>query len=206
MKAYGYVRVSTISQAESGLGLDAQRSVIEAHCATQGWELVEIVEDQASGAKADREGLSKVLTSVESCRGALVCARTDRLTRSLAHFAKILAQSAADGWRLVLLDLQVDTGTPQGRFAAQIMAAVAELEREMIAQRTRVALAERKAKGLPMGRPRQIPPEIRSRIIRMAGRKLGPYQIARRLNEEGVPTARGGPWAGATVQRVLRAR
>lgn len=206
MTVYGYSRVSTDEQASSGLGLAAQRTAMEQAAAGRGWDLEWATDAGVSGSvpMAEREALAPVLTSLR--RGdVLVVAKLDRLSRSLADFAALMDRSAREGWDLVALDLGVDTTTPTGRFVANLMANVSQLERELIGQRTRDALAERKRQGARLGGPVTLPDDVRQRVARehAAGESLA--AIARRLTAEGVATARGGVrWYPSTVRAVVR--
>lgn len=107
-------------------------------------------------------------------------------------------------WALVSLDIGFDTGTPSGRAMASMMAVFSQLERELIGQRTRDALRALKAKGVQLGRPRQLPAEVAAQIaeLRKAGATL--QSIADRLNNEHVPTAQAGAfWRPSSVRAVL---
>jgi DNA invertase Pin-like site-specific DNA recombinase len=133
-----------------------------------------------------------------------VVAKLDRLSRSLVDFAGLLAEAQAKRFNVVALDLGVDLSTPSGEFLASVMASAAQWERRIIGQRTKDALAVRKAQGVKLGRPRSIPPVLRERIraMRKAGGSLP--AIAAELNAEGVPTARGGQrWYPSTVRAAL---
>lgn len=202
----GYVRVSTGDQADSGLGMAAQRSAIEAEAERRGWTVIAWAEDAGASAKsmANRPGLAAALEAIEAGEAAgLVVAKLDRLSRSLVDFASLMARAANDGWNVVALDLGIDLGTPAGRFLASVMASAAEWEREIIGQRTRDALAAKKAAGATLGRPRALPAEVRARI--MAARSGGASfaAIARHLEAEGVPTAQGGArWWPSTVRNI----
>jgi DNA invertase Pin-like site-specific DNA recombinase len=135
----------------------------------------------------------------------LVVAKLDRLSRSLLDFASVMAISRKEGWQVVVLDLAVDTSTPSGELMANVLASFAAYERRLIGQRTSAALQQKKAGGARLGRPRTMNPQVTSRIVaeRAAGRSLP--AIARSLNEDGVPTARGGrSWLPGTVSAVLR--
>jgi DNA invertase Pin-like site-specific DNA recombinase len=206
--AIGYVRVSTEEQAVSGLGMDAQRAAIEQAAADRGWVLVGIEEDAGfSGKTTDgRPGLAAAIHAVESKRAdVLIVSKLDRLTRSLADFAALMEQARRKRWQFVACDLAVDTTTPAGELVANVMASVANWERRVIGQRTRDALAAKKAGGARLGRPRVLAEEIRSRIVseRHAGTTW--QRIADRLNDECVPTARGGKsWQPATVSAAFR--
>jgi len=208
-RVVGYVRVSTTEQADSGAGLAAQRSAISAACASRSWQLVGIHEDAAASGKslAGRPALQAALDIVEKGgASALVVAKLDRLSRSILDFAGLMERSRRRGWALVALDLGVDTTTPQGEMVANVMASFAQFERKLIGQRTREALAVKKAAGVQLGRPRSLGAPTLERIadLRRAGRTL--EAIARELNDLRVPTAHGGRWHATTVRRlVLRA-
>lgn len=203
----GYIRVSTDEQAGSGLGLEAQRSAIVAEAQRRGWELAAIHEDAGASGKSmeKRPALAEALEAVQSGQaGALVVAKLDRLSRSLLDFASLMEQSRRQGWALVALDLGVDTTTPAGEMVANVMATFAQFERRLIGERTRSALAVRKAQGVKLGRPRSLPDEVveRIRAEREAGATLA--AIADRLTAEDVATAQGGArWYPSTVRAVL---
>ena len=205
--AVGYIRVSTTEQAENGVGLDAQRAQIEAECERRGWTLVAIHEDRGESGKAlrGRPGLAAALTMIEDGDAdTLVVAKLDRLSRSLIDFATLLQSAHDQGWNLVALDLGIDLGTPAGEFLASVMASAAQWERRIIGARTKDALAIKRAQGVRLGRPVSIDPDIaeRIRVERAAGESL--TAIAQRLNDEGVPTARGGArWYPSTVRAIV---
>lgn len=206
--AVGYVRVSTEEQANSGLGLAAQRATIEAEAARRGWTLVAIHADEGISGKSmkGRDGLSAALGTITTGDAHnLVVAKLDRLSRSLVDFAGLMAEAQSGGWNLVALDLGIDLSTPAGEFMASVMASAAQWERRIIGQRTRDALAVRKAQGVRLGRPTTLPDDVRDRIVAMraGGESLG--RIASTLTDEGVPTAQGGArWHASTIAAVLR--
>jgi DNA invertase Pin-like site-specific DNA recombinase len=205
LKAVGYVRVSTDDQADSGAGLEAQRRAIRDEASRRGWQLVEVVEDAASGKSlAGRPGLQKALRAVEDGRAdTLVVAKLDRLSRSLLDFSALMERSRKGGWAFVALDLGVDTTTPAGEMMANVLAVFAHFERRLIGQRTKDALAVKKSEGVHLGRPRRLPESVRMRIrdLRVQGRSFA--FIARELNSDGVPTAQGGrAWYPSSVRAV----
>jgi DNA invertase Pin-like site-specific DNA recombinase len=207
MQVIGYVRVSTEEQSTSGAGLAAQRAAIEGECVRRGWHLVEVIEDAGYSAKdMKRPGVQIALETLrEGNAGALVVAKLDRLSRSMLDFTTVMATASKQGWALVALDCAVDTTTPAGEAMANVLAVFAQFERRLIGQRTREALAAKRASGVRLGRPVSLPPEISKRIAseRKAGRSLA--AIAATLNEEQVPTAQGGrQWWPSTVRAVLR--
>jgi DNA invertase Pin-like site-specific DNA recombinase len=209
LRVLGYTRVSTEDQAESGAGLAAQRSAIHAACQARGLELVDIVEDAGwSGKSLERPGLATALGQLDAGKvDAIVVAKLDRLSRSLIDFANLMERARRRGWAVVALDLGVDTTTAAGELVANVMASVAQWERRTIGDRTRVAMAEKAAAGVRIGRPRVLPDDVVARILteRAAGRRL--VAIADGLTADGVPTARGGStWRASTVESVLKSR
>jgi DNA invertase Pin-like site-specific DNA recombinase len=206
MRVIGYVRCSTVEQGRSGLGLAAQREAIEDACRRNDWTLDRIVEDVASGKSMRREGLSEALRAAENGDvDGIVSAKLDRLSRSVLDFATIVCRAQQNGWNLVVLDLGLDLSTPQGRFTAHVLCAMAELERELIGQRTRDALAMAKQRGVRLGRPSLVPADVVTRVHgeRSSGKTLA--AIATALNDDAVPTPNGGQaWYPAGIARLLR--
>lgn len=207
LRIVGYLRVSTDEQAERGAGLQAQEALIHAEADRRGWEVVAVHRDAGvSGRRLEgRAGLSAALSAVESEEAdGLVVAKLDRLSRSLIDFAGLIERSRRRGWALVALDLGVDTTTPAGELVASVMSAVSVWERRAIGQRTKEALAVRRAQGVRLGRPRTVPPEVRGMIVRLRRRGLSYQAIADRLDLAGVATAHGGNWHASTVRKIWK--
>jgi DNA invertase Pin-like site-specific DNA recombinase len=207
LRVVGYIRVSTEDQADSGAGLEAQRTAINEQCRRRSWDLVALHSDTASARSlAARPGLAKALADVDSgAAGALVVAKLDRLSRSLLDFAALMERSRKRGWALVALDLGVDTTTPSGEMMANVLAVFAQFERRLIGQRTREALAVKRRQGVRLGRPPVVPPNTVAEIRRRRSRGQSLAAIADRLNFEARDTAHGGRrWYVSTVQSVLR--
>jgi hypothetical protein len=134
----------------------------------------------------------------------LVVAKLDRLSRSMLDFTALMAQAQKNQWALVALDCAVDTTTPAGEAMANVLATFAQFERRLIGQRTREALAAKRAQGVRLGRPLRLSSRIRQRIERerAAGRTLA--AIADGLNADGIPTAQGGrQWWPSSVRAAL---
>lgn len=150
-----YLRVSTDDQDRSGLGIDAQRATIEEAAASKGWNVVDWIEDRGeSGKSLERPGIQEALTLIEDGGpDVLVAAKLDRLSRSAIDFMTLVQRAKSNGWALVILDLGVDMTTPVGKFVAGVMAQVAELERDMIRERTKAALKAAQRNGTHVGRP-----------------------------------------------------
>ena len=203
-----YCRVSTEEQAISGLGLAAQEAAIRRECDRRGLDLIEIHTDAGLSAKTlARPALKQALTSLESGTGSvLMVAKLDRLTRSVHDATGLMATAERGGWGLVALDAPVDTTTPQGAAMAQVLAVFAELERRLIGERTKAALAVRRSQGVRLGRPQTLSHDVVSRIVRSRLQGATWASIAGELNDELVPTAQGGKcWYPATVRHVALA-
>jgi DNA invertase Pin-like site-specific DNA recombinase len=204
-RVIAYGRVSTADQVESGAGLAAQRTAVGAACTGRGWRLVQTYEDAGISGKtmANRPGLLAALEAIESGRASgLVVAKLDRLSRSLLDFAALMERSRRRGWALIALDLGVDTTTPSGELMATILASFAMYERRLIGVRTKEALAEKRAAGVRLGRPRVLAAATVALIAQMRreGRTLD--AIADELNARCVPTAHRGSWHATTVRRI----
>jgi DNA invertase Pin-like site-specific DNA recombinase len=197
--------VSTDEQARSGAGLAAQRRKIRDEADRRDWTIEWVIDDGFSARDLHRPALTEGLQRLAAGEArALVAAKLDRLSRSVLDFASLLETAEKQGWGLVLLDLDLDTTKPTGRLVAHVMSAVAEFERQRIAERTREALAAVQARGVKLGRPRQLPDRVASRIRNLHTRGHSLQEIARRLNRDQVPTAHGGrQWWASTVRAVL---
>ncbi len=207
--AVGYARVSTEEQGNTGLGLEAQRRVLRQEAEGRGWMLLAVYEDVASGKRRNgQRGLRAALDAVESGQAnVLVAAKIDRLSRSLRDLIELMDRSVQESWALVTLDLRVDTTTPHGKAMARMAGVFAELERDLIAERTKAALAVKKAQRAKLGRPVTVPKDVRRRIWRMKARGLGWTAIAQKLNGDGVATAQGGKrWYPSTVRAMFTNR
>lgn len=201
-----YVRVSTNEQAGSGAGLQVQREQIQREVSRRDWSITELIEDAGfSGGTLRRPGIERALGMLHDGDGdALMVAKLDRLSRSMLDFAALMERSRREGWALVALDLGVDTSTAAGEAMAAVMATFAQFERRLISQRTKEALAVKKAQGVVLGRPSTMPAPIIDRIVaeRAAGATL--RAIALGLDADGVPTAHGAArWHHSTVRAAL---
>lgn len=217
MKLVGYVRVSSESQADN-TSLTEQKKRIEAYCQAFGHELLEIFEEVGSGKNADnRPQFQKALEAVRDNADGIIAAKLDRLarnTRDVLELVDDVLQPANKA--LILLDLQVDTTTPQGYMILTVMSAVAKLERDIINERTQ---GGRKAKaaagGFAYGSPAfgqkavdgelvEDEKELEVVDIIHRHRKSGKsYQkLADYLNAQGITTKRGKTWNAMQVKRV----
>jgi DNA invertase Pin-like site-specific DNA recombinase len=201
-----YSRVSTDEQAVSGLGLDAQGEMVEKTAAQRGWTIVESFVDAGVSGTVEpmqRPALAQALEMLEAGEAeALIVSKLDRASRSTLDLLKLLETAEAQGWDFVALDLGIDTSSPMGRAMASIAGTFAQLERDLISQRTRDALAVAKANGVKLGRPQEQTVENIHRIRKLTETGAGVRKIADTLNSEGRTTGRGGRWHPTTVHRV----
>jgi len=198
--------VRTDGQRDSGAGLEAQRRAIAAECKRRGWQLLELVEEAGLSAKdRKRPGIEEALRVLERADGkALVAAKRDTLSQALLDLAALLAAAQKQAWALVALDCALETTTPAGEALAHVLAVFAPFERQLISQRTRAALARKRAQGVRLGRPPSMSPYVIERIRRerAAGNSLA--AIANGLNTDRIPTAQGGRrWYPSTVRYTL---
>jgi DNA invertase Pin-like site-specific DNA recombinase len=184
--------------------LKHQSAAIEDFCVREGWELVMLVRDiqPETGRALNRPALRYAIERLG--RGdvsALVVAELGRLCGSVAELREILDALLRADARLVSLEPEIDTGTEFGRAAARIVSAVSEWERARRREQTRKGLAAARAQGAVRS---AIEPELKRRIVRMRAAGLTLQAIADELNEEGIPTPRGGTkWRPSSVQAAL---
>lgn len=199
-----YSRVSTEEQARSGLGLSAQRATIDAAAQCRMWK-VEHFSDEGVSGKVIGPALHEVLQLLAAGQGdGLIVAKMDRLSRSIINAANIIQSAQAQGWSLVVLDMNLDLTTAAGRMIAHNLLSFAQYERELISERTKAALAIRKDQGVRLGPKPKVPAGVIRRIVmdRRAGQSY--RQIAEALTAEGVltPAGRSVPWEHSTVRRI----
>lgn len=208
--AYCYARVSTQMQAEDGMSLGAQERQLISSAEGAGYEAVILREEGRSGKSIQgRPILRKALEDLDSgVAKALYVTRLDRLARSTRDFLSIIDRSNQNGWRLVMLDLGLDTTTANGRFVVTIMSAMAEMERGMISARQKDVHQDRREQGkvwgVDLGPKSVLDGETKEFIYkaRVGGASFG--EIARILNDEEVPTTNNGKeWYASTVRHVF---
>jgi DNA invertase Pin-like site-specific DNA recombinase len=137
----GYARVSTEDQ-----GTDPQSDELRAA------GCLAIHEEYASGADRDRPVLAQVLREIRR-DDTLVVVRLDRLARSVSHLLAVIERLGAQGAHFRSLRDPIDTSTPQGMFSLQVLGAVAQLERALIAERTKAGLLAARKRGRVGGNP-----------------------------------------------------
>jgi site-specific DNA recombinase len=223
LNVIGYVRCSSQEQAESGMSLDAQRGRIEAWCRASDATLLDVIEDAGiSGSKrlGDRPGGSQVAQLFgqrQPKADAVAVVRLDRLGRDAAETLALLKRFARGKVGLISIVDRLDLTSPQGRAMAGVSAVFAQLERELIAQRTAEALTElrkqRRVYGpIPFGFDGVAGELVENaaeqvvldfiHALRRAGMSFA--RIAHQLNSEGHRSKQGGRWYAMSVRSVLR--
>jgi DNA invertase Pin-like site-specific DNA recombinase len=206
-----YIRVSTVQQATDGVSLGAQERELISAASLAGYTEVEMVREEGRSGKSikGRPELRSALDRLNKGQAvALFVTRVDRLARSTKDFLTIIDQANQHSWRLVLLDLNLDTSTYQGRFVVTIMGALAEMERAIIGERQKDVHRDRRAQGkvwgVDLGPKSKIPLEVMECIRDMREKGMSYHAIATQLNADGVPTALNGQqWHGSTIRKML---
>lgn len=222
--AIGYARVSTEEQKEEGMSIEDQEEKLRAYAVTKDLELARIVSEDISGYKylTDRPGGQDVLEAIQRRKVQhVICCKLDRMFRDAGDALTLSRKWQERGVTLHLIDLNVDTSTPQGRMFFTVMAGAAEMERNMISLRTREALQYRKQHRLvycryaPYGWRKhkkqlvEVPHEQevihQIRTWRSEEKPVPYWRIAERLNDQKVPTKNGGKkWYMSTVMYVMK--
>lgn len=213
--AFAYVRVSTKGQTDGESVEDQERATIEAARA-MGYEVEVSGDPGKSGRKmSNRPELLAILDKLSRGEGsALVVTDVSRLGRNTEEALRVLNTAQREGWRLVVLTIDGDTDTVEGRTAFTIWAMWADMQSRIQSKRISEWHAAKRAKaaegvpgqtwGVDAGPRPVLPDEVRRRIRdeRTAGRSLA--AIADGLNLDEVPTAKGGArWYPSTVRAVL---
>lgn len=206
-RAVVYLRVSTTEQSVSGLGLEAQLVACQATVAARGWSIAKVITDagvSGSVAPMTRPGMAEALDLLRTgAAEVLVAAKLDRLSRSTVDLLGLVDRSEKCRFEIATADASVDTSTASGRFVVTALAAVSELERRLIGERTAAALAAKKARGARLGRPITTPEVIRRRAGELRAEGLSIQAVADTLNSEGHRTSVGTEWTKAGAQRLL---
>jgi DNA invertase Pin-like site-specific DNA recombinase len=208
-----YYRVSTAQQGRSGLGLEAQRAAVLTYLNGGAWTLGGEFTEVESGKHSDRPQLARALETARLTGATLVIAKLDRLSRD-AHFLLGLEKAGVD---FVAADMP-----NANRLTVRLMAVIAQEEREMIAARTKAALAASKARGVKLGGWRGGPvvdgrlgavavqqgadafaARVAPTITELRQRGFSLEKIAGELKAQGIMTARGGAWTATAVRNVL---
>lgn len=154
MKAAIYARVSTKDQDE-----ETQVEILQKAAEIHNWEVVKVYRDRISGAKDSRPGLNQMIKDLHQGKfQAIIVLRLARLGRTQGGLIKILEDCRSRGAHIVALHDGIDTTTSTGKMLYGILAAIYELERERIAERTQERMDRLKAAGVQLGRPSLVDP------------------------------------------------
>ena len=174
-----YARVSTKEQTT-----ETQVIQLTAYCQSRGWSDVAVFRDDGiSGVRDNRPELDKLRERMLHGEfSSVVVSKMDRLGRSLGMILRFWDEADAAGVRVIVIDQGIDTSTPAGRLQRNMLAALAEFERELILERTRSGIARARALGKKFGAPRRIPESVAKevRIRRAQGESL--RLISQRMN------------------------
>lgn len=217
-QAIAYLRVSTERQGRSGLGLEAQREMINAFANREGMgivrEFVEVETGKGADALDRRPELAAALALARKEKCPVIVAKLDRLSRDVHFISGLMTQRIP----FIVAELGADADS----FMLHLYAALAEKERKLISERTKAALAAKKAQGVKLGNRTNLA-EARAKAVastkasadafalnvlpvieQVKAQGVTSYNgIAQALNVRGVRTARGGTWQAATVRKII---
>ena len=224
VRAAWYGRVSSTGQVDHGSSLETQQEQCEAVIKSRGWQRAgQFVDEGLSGAKDDRPQWQALLAACRSGEvQAVVVASLDRMSRNAAHAITVTTELEQLGVTLVVIREHIDLSTPAGRMMRTMLAGVAEMERDLIRERSVAGQRAKVARSTwPGGQPsygwrlegkgkeaRPVPDAAERDALAymvksaLAGHSSG--EIARELNRQGVPTRSGADWSHTVVRRMLR--
>jgi DNA invertase Pin-like site-specific DNA recombinase len=202
-----YIRVSTAGQGRSGLGLEAQREAIARFAKDQGYaiagEYVEVESGKGADALDRRPKLAAAIKAARKIKGPVIVAKLDRLSRDVNFISGLMVHKVP----FVTVELGADTDP----FLLHLFAALAERERRIIGERTRLALQAAKARGVKLGgrnaqsdrnaaEANRRAKELRPILAELAG--MSANKAAAELNRRGIETPKGAQWHALTVMRL----
>jgi DNA invertase Pin-like site-specific DNA recombinase len=215
--AVAYYRVSTARQGKSGLGIEAQKAAIQRFAEAERIDVIaehiEVETGKGADALERRPELAAALIQARKAKCPVLVAKLDRLSRDVHFISGLMAHRVP----FIVAEL----GTDADPFMLHLYAALAEKERALISQRTRAALAAKKAQGVKLGNPRAAEAAAKAHVANRAvadqfAANVLPIlreiqasglttlrDIAGALNARGIRTARGGAWYSSTVRNLL---
>jgi site-specific DNA recombinase len=222
MRAVGYIRVSTEDQAREGVSLDNQKAKIKAYCDLKDLELVDVIEDAGISAKnLNRPGIKKVLELSKTKQiDAVVTYKLDRMFRSTVDALE--STKKFDKWGVSFHSLQenLDTKSAMGKFFFTLIAALAEMERGIVSERTKAALSHKRSKNektggdIPFGYnltengllvANEAEQKAISLMVELRNKGYSLRAIAAELEKEGYRTRRGkAKWHHQTISQIIK--
>lgn len=221
VRAIGYIRVSTEDQAREGVSLDNQRAKIRAYADLKDLELVEVIEDAGISAKnLNRPGIKRVLELAKAGKiQAVIILKLDRMFRSTVDALETTRQFDKWGVSFHSINETLDTQSAMGKFFFTLTAALAEMERGIIGERTKAALGHLRDQGkvfskTPYGYRREgdclLPDEAEEAVILLIldlrAQGWNYSRIARELNALGYRTKCKGQYFPQTVKNIITTR
>ncbi|AIQ34706.1 resolvase [Paenibacillus sp. FSL R5-0345] len=215
-----YCRVSTDEQAREGVSLDEQQERLTAYCRAMGWtdQVQLFIDDGYSAKNLDRPELKRLLNAVKSGSvSRIMVTKLDRMSRRLLDLLNIIDMFQNFEVSFVSISESFDTNTPSGRLTLQVLGAVAEFERERIRERvfenmfhaaTTGKWLTQSPYGYDLVDKSLVINEKEAEIVRRVydlylNEGLGFYSIAKRLNEEGIPSRQRKEWSIRAIKLML---
>ena len=220
-KAIAYVRVSTTLQASEGISLDNQIIKVKAYCELNDLELVSIVKDEGISAKnlKGRPNAIAMLNEAVKNKYCIIVYKLDRMFRNTVDALTTISQMDKKGVVFHSINEKLDTSSAMGKFFITMLAALAELERNVVSERTKDALQNKKSQGFRVG---NIPfgwslGELDQKLIKnkdeqvilkkmksLKSKGLSFQKIADSLNLKGLSTRTGGQFKKQNVHQILK--
>jgi site-specific DNA recombinase len=218
IKAIGYIRVSTDEQAKEGMSLENQEQKIRDYCKLKDFEILKIIQDAGISAKnLRRPGAQKVIEMAQDKMiDAVIVYKLDRMFRSTVDALETTKQFDKLNVSFHSIEETIDTKSAMGKFFFTLTAALAEMEREIIGERTRDVLQRKKANGevyghVPFGfkkfKGKLLSHDAEQKIVQtvlgMRQKGMNYSMISRELNLMGLKTKKGNRWYPQTVKNVV---
>lgn len=218
MKTIGYVRVSTEDQFTNGVSLDAQREKISQYAQLYKIDVIEIVQDAGlSGKNLKRPGIESIIDLIKQRKieGLVIC-KLDRLTRSVRDLSFLIDLFEKKQISLISISESLDSSSAIGRMIINMIASIAQWERETICERTRTALEFKKSNGMvyngsclygfKRSGKRLVLDDYEQRVISVIMRLSREYRVAeicRRLQLAGLKPRNGKFWHHKVVRKII---
>lgn len=223
-KAMIYCRVSSATQARDGISLDAQEAACRAFAAQRGLEVVGVYVDAGISGRRDENGRQGLARLLDDYRGstdtAVLVYSLSRLGRSQSMIWRLIDDRGEHRLRVTSVTEPFDVSTAMGRAFLGLLATFAQLHSDLTGENTRDALAYARSIGTKLGAPSMIEStdedgrrvvdlgkvELVRRVHEVAQETGSMREIAKRLNERGIPSVRGAKWHPRTVKLALGLR
>jgi DNA invertase Pin-like site-specific DNA recombinase len=205
-RVLGYV--SIVQNGDPGAAdMRDQAQSIDSLCRQRGWSLLELVRDTETAGRGslERPGLRYAIERVRKGEAScIVVAELSRLGNSASDLSRVLESVTRSEGRLVVMDVGLDTASDAGRVAADSLLQVGSWERRRVDSTRRELAAARARRAAAAQLAVDDIPSLKERILEMRREGMTLQAIADQLNEEGVPTIRGGQlWRPSSVQAAL---